>query len=79
MCMLDVRKNLFVLGSNKSPVYRSKYEKTNHLVDKMSEIIHFAAIKLGVAVVVLPKAIISYFMYFTTDAGTEAIELPLPA
>lgn len=27
---------------------------------------------------VLPKAILSYFSYFTTDAGPEAFELSIP-
>lgn len=70
---------MFFLGLTKNPAYRSKYEKINQLVEKLSEIIYFIAIKLGVAGLVLPKSVISYFLYFTTDAGAEAFELPLPA
>lgn len=50
----------------------------NRLVEKMSKAIHFAVIKLGVPAFILPKAIFSYFIYFTTDIGNEAFVLPFP-
>lgn len=46
------------------------------LVEKLSRIINFVMMKLGVPLFIIPKAIISYFMFFTTDAGRDAFELP---
>lgn len=52
------------------------YEKTNRLVEKVSNMIYIGMMKWGVPFFVLPKAIVSYVTYFTTDAGSEAFELP---
>lgn len=72
-------KPAFSLGMDTNPSSRAMYEKGNRIIEKSSKIIYFAAIKLGVPGFLLPKAILSYFTYFSTDAGSEAFELPLPA
>lgn len=43
-----------------------------------SEIVFFVAVKLIPACVFVPWIIYVYFVYFTTDAGTVAFELPFP-
>lgn len=72
-------KTVCFLGSNNSPASRAIHERTNQLIDKLCKIAYFAAMKLGVPGFVLPKAIISYFIYFTTDAGGAAFDLPFQA
>lgn len=57
---------------------RAMYEKTDRLVEKISKIIEFVFVYVSVPGYVLPKAIFSLFMYFTTDSGRNAFELPLP-
>lgn len=66
----------FYEGSNNNPASRAIHEKTNRIIEKLSETIHFATIKLGVLGLILPKAVTSYFIYFTTNAGSAAFDLP---
>ena len=39
---------------------------------------HILIVKISVPGFVLPKAIISFFLYFTTDSGNDSFLLPLP-
>lgn len=75
---VSVAKLLVFLGANKNPAIRVKLEKTNRIVEELCEIFYFAAINVGVPCSVLPKVIMSYFIYITTDAGNAAFELPFP-
>lgn len=61
------------------PKSKKMYEKTNRLAEKCSKIICFLIMKMSIPGFVLPKAIFSYFRYFTTDAGPNAFELPILA
>lgn len=58
---------------------RGTYEKAIDLVEKLNEMIYFAAMTIGVPGAVLPRVIVSYFTYFTTDAQSAAFELPFPS
>ena len=62
----------------KYPASKVMHEEANDFVEKLSEIICFIMIKLGVPTFILPKVIYSFFVYFTTDAGGDAFELPYP-
>lgn len=57
---------------------RTMYAKTNNLSEKLSKIIYFLMVKVSVPGFVLPKAILSFFIYCTTDAGSDAFELSIP-
>lgn len=54
------------------------YEKTNRQIEHVSKITHFVMVKISVPVIVLPKALLCYFLYFTTDLGANAFELSIP-
>lgn len=69
----------FAPGMKRDPKWRVKGDKTNRLVEKWSKIIDFALMKVCVPSAVLPKVVVSYFTYFTTDAGSEAFDLPIPS
>lgn len=55
---------------------QAMYEETNQLVEKITRIIHDGMINWGIPLFTLPKAVISYINYFTTDAGNAAFVLP---
>lgn len=67
-----------LLGSHRGLDIRAVHEKCNQFIEKLSRIVYFAVIKLGVPGLVLPKAMLSYFLYYTADAGRDAFELPFP-
>lgn len=52
-------------------------ETTNQIVEKCSEIGAFAMIYVVIPCFILPKAIYSFFIYFTTDLGNDAFDLPI--
>lgn len=54
------------------------YEKTNRFTENISKIIQTVVVHISVPGFVLPKAFYSYFMYFTTELGADAFELPIP-
>lgn len=54
------------------------YEKTNRQIEVVSKITHFVMVKISAPLFVLPKALLCYFLYFTTDLGSNAFELSIP-
>lgn len=54
------------------------FRKANRFEKKWSKIINFVIFKLTPAFALLPWCIYVYFLYFTTDLGTDAFELPYP-
>lgn len=60
------------------PVARPMYERTNQQAENYSKIIYFLIVYVSAPSFVLPKAMLSYFLYFTTDLGFEAFEMPIP-
>lgn len=65
-----------ILGM-KCPESRSIYDEIIKLAEKWSKIMTFLA-KLAAPCGVLSRVIPSYIIYFTTDLGNEAFELPVP-
>lgn len=65
-------------GSRNNAASRVMYEKTNRFVENLCKITYTIGRKLLVPIFILPKAFLSYFTYFTTDAGRAAFELPFP-
>lgn len=74
-CEIEFAK--IVLGL-KYPKSKALYEKTNRQVELISKIIQFVVLYVSPPVLVLPNAIICLFMYFTTDLGNDAFNLPFP-
>lgn len=67
-----------ILVGLKCPTSKKMYIKTNGLVEKISKILEIGIVKVTPSVFTLPKALLCYFTYFTTDSGADAFELPLP-
>lgn len=59
-------------------VSKEKYDGTNILVEKLSEIIYIALVKVTVPGFVIPIAIICYFRYFSLNLDNDALLIPLP-
>lgn len=54
------------------------YMKTHRIVEKFSKIMKFVIVDVTVPGFIIPKAIFSFYVYFTTDLGADAFELPVP-
>lgn len=54
------------------------FTETNQLVEKIVDWFYFVSIKLTVVGAYVPLTIYTYFIYFTTDLGNAAFELPMP-
>lgn len=63
----------------KYPRSKVMCEKTNRLAEKISKLIQFVIVDVSVVGFVLPIGIYSYFIYFTTELGADAFELPIPS
>lgn len=57
---------------------RAMYEKDIHLIEEVSKIVYFAIVGVTVPGLVIPKAILSYFNYYTTNLGGDAFDLSIP-
>lgn len=68
---------LFIEGLVHS-VSEKIYTKTDNETQKRIEILEFAMIKVTPILIILPKFIISFYTYFTTDLREDAFELPIP-
>lgn len=69
-------KSLF-LGSQ-NPASKVKCEEMNEFVENLSKIIDFLLVKTFLPGFLFFKAILCYFIYFTTDLESNAFELPIP-
>lgn len=71
----------FIKGLQKSES-KAIFHKTNQQVEILSETIFYILMKVLVPCFVLPKFIISFYIYFiaitTTKSGNVALELPIP-
>lgn len=68
---------LIIILGLKYPSSKAIYSKSNQQAEKLCQIIHFAFTKVTIHCTMLPKFITSFVVYFTTDLGREAFELPL--
>lgn len=53
------------------------YEEVNGQIEKWGKIIYFVIAELSPICMIVPKAILCLLVYFTTDLGQEAFELPV--
>ena len=61
-----------------NPSCKDIYEKANEKIEKLTEFIYFAGVKVSPASTVIPYSIVSYYFYFTSDLEKEAFVLPFP-
>lgn len=54
------------------------YQKLNPLSEKCCEFIEYSIMNILQWIFVLPKIIVSFAAYFTTELGSDAFELPFP-
>lgn len=54
------------------------YEKINERIEKWTKILYFVWMRGTFPGTMLPNCIISYFLYFATDLGSNAFRLPFP-
>lgn len=68
---------LSILGWN-IPKSRRFFLKRGRRTERLSEMIFMVVMKILVQLVMLPKIITSYCVYFLTDLGSDSFQLPLP-
>lgn len=73
----DDKKKISILELE-HPESIAKYEKTNRNVEKYSKIIAIFCKNVIGPLITFPIVVHSLFVYFTTDSGMAAFELPLP-
>lgn len=66
-----------ILGC-KYPKSRRFFLKTRRQVERLSDVVFKAVIKIAVQFLMLPKCLVSYGVYFMTDSGSDSFELPVP-
>lgn len=62
----------------KYPKSKAIYEKTNRITEMICKFMYFFIVSVVVPGFILPKAFYSFFIYFTTELGNYAFELPVP-
>lgn len=71
------KKNTSILALKYSES-KSIFRKANHLAEKLNKILMFVLVILTPACGALPWIIYTYSMYFTTDLGPNAFQIPIP-
>lgn len=54
------------------------YEKIDQTLQKTFKYLRIGLLEVMPNAVVLPKSFVCLFMYYATDSGVDAFELPLP-
>lgn len=67
-----------IISGQNDPKSMALFSKTNQQVERFSEIIYMLGMKVILQCVMLPKIIVSYAIYFITDSGSDAFQLPIP-
>lgn len=70
--------DFFFFQGSQNPASNVIYIEVVDRVEKWSRFIHFVMLKVSIPCFVLPKYIVCFYLYFTTDMGNDAFELPLP-
>lgn len=65
-----------VIGNRIRPESRIIYVKAKTFVNKLTKIIYFIFLKIIIPLITLPYAFASYYLYFSTDLGRDAFQLP---
>lgn len=67
-----------ILVGLKSPASKANYAEIDLQTQKWTKIIHFVFIKVFLYAIVFQKLIFCFYLYYATDLGSEAFELPFP-
>lgn len=70
--------NLPNVGITNVPTSNSVYQDCNELVEKLCKILYILFVNISAPGFIMPKIVLSFFLYFTTDSGADAFDLPLP-
>lgn len=62
----------------KNPESNQTYVKLNENIEKSTRIFYIFMVQVTFIAIVVPQFITSFYLYLTTDLGTEAFNLPLP-
>lgn len=73
--IIKIYNVLCVVGLS-NPVSKTIYDETNQKIEKRFKILDVVLLKATPACVTLPMLIINLVTYFTTDIGSDALELP---
>lgn len=69
-------KNLFHMILGQEYPAAANYVEINLTAENWTKIIHFVYMKVILHVNMIPKAILSFYLYFATDFGNDAFQLP---
>lgn len=83
--LIQIKTNLRFIKTSTKPFQglkhsrsRKLYIKTDDKVAKWIKVFDFSLVRATPIFVVTPKLITSFILYYTTDIGREAFELPTP-
>lgn len=57
------------------PEQKEKLVETKRLAELLNDVVHFLMVKVFILGEIVPKAILSFYKYHTTDASSDAFEL----
>ena len=61
-----------------NPKSKSIYTKLNEDIEKWTGVFYIFIVYLTVPATVMPQLIITFYLYITTDLGSETFNLPFP-
>lgn len=70
--------NLCIFVGMAYPAPKAMYEKANRFIGKIIEVVNLVVVQFSAPCLILPKALVSYYLYFTTGFRSNAFDLPLP-
>lgn len=77
MCIIDrTTRNACVFVGLQDPVVKAMYIENNQFMEKVGKISFTVLVKLSPICFVFPKAILCYWIYFTSDLGNATFDLP---
>lgn len=59
-----------------NPASMAIYEKSNQQIEEYGNALSIFMRKVSIPCLIMPKVVISFITYFTTDLGNDAFQLP---
>lgn len=76
---IDLERNIeYIISGSKNAASTAIYVNIIDKVERLSRFIHIILLKVTVPCSIVPKFIVCFYLYFTTDKGNDAFELPFP-
>lgn len=75
---IEFKTNCICLALQYYPKSSTLIDEADRITEKLSEIVYFVIVKVTTVCAVLLKPTFVFFIYFTTDLGRDAFELPGP-